>query len=185
VIDEFTEAMELLRRRGFAGADVTITTRDAFDEVSQHLVASVGDEPVGMIRLTRGSPSVLRSWAPSPEAIPPYPGCLELTRGVVHDEYRQAGLYKLMMLESVLWASHTGARFAMGAVEPDFPALPFLESLGFGAVGARIWIRDEPRSATLVQAMVCPVQENSHRWQPMLEHQTAKSALRGFDALRQ
>ncbi len=84
--DRFDSEIEALRRSDFELAAGTTRVRDAFDECSIYMLARVGDELVGAVRMTQ-PPAVLRGWLRGSRPVCPLAhhgsDVVEFTRGVV------------------------------------------------------------------------------------------------------
>jgi hypothetical protein len=159
--------MELLRARvlGYEPG----STRDHFDARSSHVVAYADGEPIGMVRETLSSPSLLACWARKRWPLPTGSDVVELTRGVVAPAWRGYGIYRLLMLEVLAALAPETVRTATAAIEPDFVGRRFLEGVGFRASGDGQFFRDEPRSMTFVVPIVAPVDAVRHeRWAELL-----------------
>ena len=151
--DRFDPEIEALRRSDFELAAGTTRVRDAFDECSSYMLARVGDELVGTVRMTQ-PPGALRGWLPNPgqSALPDGPGVVEFTRGVVARRWRGLGIYQLLMCATVLHAGKT-ATVAIAAVEPFLHVRGFLHLLGFRECGRPLIFHDGPGCRTLAQCM--------------------------------
>jgi hypothetical protein len=148
--------------------------RDPFDAYSCHLTAWYQRQPVGMVRLTRGPRFALVAWSKG-TFIPPADADLEMTRGVVHQDYRRIGLYKLLMIQSLLCSSRMQLHRAIAAVEPDFPGKPFLHSLGFIDHGSPL--RFDNFFAQPIECRIDPVREQL--WLKMFWEQSASMSTHG------
>jgi hypothetical protein len=106
---------------------------------------------------------------------------MELTRSVVRQEMRGLGLYRLLMLESVLRLPGLNATIATGAIEPDFFGRRFLQTLGFADVGEPLLFYDAPRAATRAQCISVAVTANKLReWRASWNEQRDALAARGW-----
>jgi hypothetical protein len=158
------------------------STRDSFDAHSSHVVACVDRTPVGMVRVTPANRSVLAWWADGVWSLPTGEGVVELNRGVVADEWRRHGVYRLLMLAVMAGLSEETVKIATAAIEPEFVGRRFLESLGFRAVGAAMALRDEPRSLTFAVPILTPVDaERRDRWRTLLAGWRDKLAGDGIE----
>jgi len=155
----FSDAMDRLRAMGW-DPPVPGSSRDRFDVVSRHVVARRDGEPVGMVRITPGGRSVLATWAGRPLPLASAPQLVELTRGVVARDLRRLGIYRLLMLETMLRIARLGGTVALAAIEPDFPGRPFLASIGFAHIGSPLVLRDAPRSGVFAQPIVVAVSDH-------------------------
>lgn len=143
----FSAPMELLRRVGYG---LETTSQDQFDhDRSLHAVALIASEPVGMVRLTPGLPSVLASWCRGELAVPTGEDVVELTRGVVHPHWRRCGIYEALMIRTLLASKALGKRVATGVLEPGSRIQPFLRSLGFEIGSSAMRFCDWPREVTM------------------------------------
>ncbi len=149
----FTVEMEMLRRHGWEQVSAA-GARDRFDAGSLHLTVAHDGRPVGMIRVTSGSPSVLHEWSSGKATLPQGDDVTELTRGVVARPFRRLGVYRLAMLDAILRMRPLGARVVTGAVDPHFPGRSFLAEVGFVDVGTPVLFDDYPRSRTLAQGLM-------------------------------
>ena len=151
--DRFDPEIEALRRSDFELAAGTTRVRDAFDDCSSYMLARVGDELVGTVRMTQ-PPGALRGWLPDPgqSVLPHGPGVVELTRGVVARRWRGLGIYQLLMCATVLRVSET-ATVGIAAVEPFLHVRGFLHLLGFQECGRPLIFHDGPGCRTLAQCM--------------------------------
>jgi predicted GNAT family N-acyltransferase len=151
--DRFDPEIEALRRSDFELAAGTTRVRDAFDDCSTYMLARVGDELVGTVRMTQ-PPVVLRGWLPDPEQLGMAhgPDVVEFTRGVVARRWRGLGIYQLLMCAAVLSAGET-ATAGVAAVEPFMHVRSFLRSLGFRERGRPLIFHDGPGCRTLAQCM--------------------------------
>jgi GNAT superfamily N-acetyltransferase len=129
---EINPKMAALRQMSY---DDYICGPDRFDGFSSHITAWCDSEPVGMVRLTQGPPFALTEWSGGAFQAPPGRGVIEMTRGVVHPEFRRAGIYKAVMLDALFFAHFSGLGVAIAAIQPDFVGRRFLESVGFSAFG--------------------------------------------------
>ena len=164
----FTTEMEKLRVLGWSGEQF-VAAKDHFDERSHHVVAIVNGAMVGMIRMTEAEPSVLQEWSEGMATLPHGPGVLELTRGVVHPGHRGLGLYRLMMLVSMLRGAESKFELVTAAVEPDFFGRKFLAELGFMDKSAPIPFHDLPREVTPAVCILAEITtQNIARWIAML-----------------
>jgi hypothetical protein len=171
---EFSCAMEALRRAGWADP-LLESARDEFDADSLHLVVRLLEQPVGMVRLTQGPQSPLCVWSGGRAPLPSDPSVAELTRGVVAPAMRRLGIYRLMMLETVLRLGIRGVLVATGAIEPDFPARFFLAELGFLNVSTPILFDDHPRRGTYAQCIRLDITPQKQvRWLICWEHLVAQ-----------
>src|SRR5262245_46602632 len=144
----FTGAMDRLRATGW-DPPVCASSRDRFDDRSRHVVARIADRPVGMVRLTVGGPSIMAAWSDGAAPLPSAPQVVELTRAVVASDVRRLGIYRLLMLESMLRLARLGGTVATAGIEPAFPGRRFLATLGFAELGCPVVLRDEPRTDTV------------------------------------
>ena len=151
--DRFDPEIEALRRSDFELAAGTTRVRDAFDDCSTYVLARVGDELVGAVRMTQ-PPGALRGWLPDPGqlAMAHGPEVVEFTRGVVARRWRGLGIYQLLMCASVLRACET-ATVGIAAVEPFLHVRGFLHLLGFSERGRPLIFHDGPGCRTLAQCM--------------------------------
>ena len=150
-VENFTPAMEKLRRSGFHDSACQLTSGDDFDNSSVHILATIDDALVGMIRLTMGLPSVLHNWAIGECLLPSGQGIANVTRGIVDEKWRGKSLYKLLMTETMIKAKQLGAHTAIAAVELDFPNRKFLSSLGFNDFGDFVVFNHPPVGDTTCQ----------------------------------
>jgi hypothetical protein len=151
--DRFDPEIEALRRSDFELAAGTTRVRDPFDECSSYMLARVGDELVGAVRMTQ-PPAALPGWLPDPSQLPLTngPGVVEFTRGVVSQRWRGLGIYQLLICASVLHAGKT-ATTAIAAIEPFLHVRHFLLLLGFRDRGRPLILHDGPGCRTLAQGM--------------------------------
>lgn len=127
--------METLRRSGFRPCNSSHSTEDQYDTHSEHVCIYKSDTIIGMVRITRQPPSVLSSWAIKSTDIPCGPHVVELTRAIVSADWRELGLYKLLMAYTTLYlAEWQDVEVSVGAIEYNFPAWAFLRSIGFEEV---------------------------------------------------
>src|SRR5262249_32621060 len=131
------------------------TTRDVFDDISIHLVASVGGRIIAVGRLTEEPPSVLQTWSDGKAPCPSGRGVIDLSRFVVSTAFRRIGLLKLLLSETVLFSYSIGVEYIVGAVESDAHHLSLGEPLGFEKSGAPILYRYPPLGEALCQTLVC------------------------------
>jgi hypothetical protein len=150
--DWFDPEIEALRRSDFELAAGTTRVRDAFDECSSYMLARVGDELVGALRMTQ-PPGALRGWLPDPgrSVLAHGPDVVEFTRGVVAWRWRGLGIYQLLLCASVLHAGKT-ATVAIAAIEP-FLFRDFLHQLGFRERGRPQIFHDGPGCRTVAHCM--------------------------------
>jgi DNA-binding transcriptional regulator YiaG len=143
---------------------------DPFDSCSFYVVGEIEGRIVGSIRLTdSGKASPLRAWARGSLSLPQGKGVVELTRGAVHPGKRNLGIYKSMMLRAVREAARSGFLRAVAAVEAqdDYflkSVKNYLHQIGFENVGKVVPFDDTPCKGTLLQPMVCNLQEMDARW---------------------
>lgn len=141
---------------------------DFFDARSYHCVASEGKLCIGSIRITRGTPSVFATWTNGQ-----FPSCItdsqaELTRGFVVPSSRGLGLYRVLMLAILISLERDEITTALGAVEPAFHHLGFLQQIGFELQGKPIVFLDTPRE-TVGQPITCSLQLGAHSHIQQLE----------------
>ena len=151
--DRFEPDIEALRRSDFELAAGTTRVRDAYDDCSSFVLARVGDELVGAVRMTQ-PPAALPGWLPDPRELPLAhgPHVVEFTRGVVSHRWRGRGIYQLLMCAAVLHAGKT-ATVAIAAIEPFLHVRHFLLLLGFFDRGRPMILHDGPGCRTLVRGM--------------------------------
>jgi hypothetical protein len=128
--------------------------------------------------LSRGDDSILREWSARSAPLPAHVRVMELTRGVVHAEYRGIGLYRLLMLETLLRLRSLRADLATAAIELEFFGRRFLfDDLGFCPVGAPVVLHDHPRTGTVVQCIALEVTaELAVRWRAQWARQMERFA---------
>jgi hypothetical protein len=102
-------------------------------------------------------------------------GVVEMTRGIVHPDFRQHGIYKALMIESMLRAESMGMDTAIAAVEPDFVGKPFLHSLGFVDCGA-VCSFDK---YFVAQPIRCEL-KHKEKWLGMYRNHIAGMSVRGI-----
>jgi hypothetical protein len=176
----FTTEMDILRRDGWDTCPAA-SARDEFDDLSWHLVVREGGCLVAMVRITMADRSLLSTWSVNQTPMPHGHDVAELTRAVVAAPRRRLGLYRLAMLETVLRLRALGARLATAAIEPDFPARPFLRVLGFAPAGEPVVFDDLPRSRTLAQPIVLAVDGRARlRWEEMRRAQLERLSDAGY-----
>lgn len=137
-IKEFTPEMENLRREGYknyAGFDKNAKVTDEFDAQSIHVIARFGKKLVGMVRLTAHSPSAYQTWAKEPLNLPIGEGVADITRGTISEEWRQMGIFKLLLPATVQVANDFGWHSIIAGVKPDAPHLPSFYELGYQDFG--------------------------------------------------
>jgi len=166
-----TQAMRALRLMSY---EDHACDRDAFDERSFHVTAWHRDEPVGMVRITPGPPFALVDWSGG-SFIPPVGADVELTRGIVHPECRRFGIYKFLMIESMLWVAGRGLESAVAAVNPDFQAKAFLSSLGFVDYGAPVLFDHY----FFAQPIACVIGSRPQLWASLRAEHLARIGERG------
>lgn len=151
--DRFDPEIEALRRSDFELAAGTTRVRDEFDDSSTYVLARVGDELVGTVRMTQPA-GALRGWLHDPRQLPMAhgPNVVEFTRGVVARRWRGLGIYQLLMCATVLRAGER-ATVAIAAVEPFLHVRGFLHLLGFQETGRPLIFHDGPGCQTLAQCM--------------------------------
>src|SRR5258708_35427958 len=134
---DMTTEMQQLREMSY---DDYVCGPDTFDRgKASHVTAWHKSLPVGMVRLTPGPPFALVEWSFGEFKPPPDPSLIEMTRGIVHPDFRRHGVYKALMIESLLRAQSMNMCTAIAAVEPDFVGKAFLHSLGFVDFGLPCW----------------------------------------------
>jgi len=174
-----SEAMERLRAEVLGC--LLQPSLDAFDDRSIHVSAFSDGRPIGMVRVTPSTPSVLAAWAADEWKLPVGNDIAELTRGVVAPAWRRGGVYRLLMLEVMTGLRPDEVRMATAAVEPDFVGRRFLESLGFRAEGEPQVFRDAPRQATLAVPIWTEVDlGQNRRWTLMLSQLREELAAQGI-----
>ena len=151
---KFDAAMDCLRCEFSDGEWPDGTSKDEFDDVSSHVIATVDGEPAGMVRLTRRPPSVLAAWALGKVHLPGGRDAVEAGRGVVARKWRGMGLYKLLMSEATYLCHRWEVPQVVAGVELDFPLLGFLERIGFRCVGRPILFRVPPKGEVVGQVVV-------------------------------
>src|SRR5262249_47287696 len=97
---------------------------------------------------------------------------VDLTRGFVVEGSRGLGLYKTMMLATLLATMTDASRHVRAAVEPTFHHLAFLIQLGFEVVAPPMTFYDQPRTTVAVR-LVCALAKRHREWTSQL------AALRG------
>lgn len=145
---------------------------DFFDARSYHCVAFEGKLCVGAIRITRGTPSVFATWTNGE-----FPSCVtdsqaDLTRGFVVPSSRGLGLYRVLMLAILISLERDALTTALGAVEPAFHHLAFLQQIGFELQGKPIVFLDAPRE-TVGQPITCSLQSGYRSHIQQLENTLA------------
>ncbi|HEY9843716.1 MAG: GNAT family N-acetyltransferase [Candidatus Sericytochromatia bacterium] len=111
---------------------------DEFELGSEYILAQIDSEPVGILRLSPWPVSPMTYWLATTKSPNPFileAGSIEVTGTVVGPEYRQRGLYRLIMLSTLLHCKARGAKVVCLAVEPGFPLMGFLHEIGFVTLG--------------------------------------------------
>ena len=176
----FTPEMDVLRRDGW-DACLAGSARDEFDDESTHLVVKQAGRLVSMVRITMAKRSVLGTWSRHCAPLPHGRDIAELSRSVVVASMRRLGIYRLVMLETVLRLRAMGARLATAAIEPDFPGRSFLAELGFVAVGQPVFFDDFPRSRTLAQSILLDMTvRREAKWEGMRRLQLERCLATGY-----
>jgi hypothetical protein len=134
-VTKFTSEIEKLRRTGFYGSSSETFSSDEFDTRSVHVLATIQDELVGMIRLTPEPPSILQKWSNGKAPIPNGEGVIDLTRGVVSKKWRNFDIFKLLICEAMIKAKDLGGEIAVASIAPHFPHRAFLTDIGFQNAG--------------------------------------------------
>ena len=174
--EQFDSRIEALRRTDYDPAAGSAYLRDAFDDRSTHVLASIDGALVGAVRLTQ-PPGVLRSWVGGARLpLPEGPGIAEFTRGVVSREWRGRGIYQLFMSAVVLRACET-ADMAIATVQVDLHARRYLSVLGFKDRGEPIAFKHAPGCSTLAQCIELDLQ--TAREAAAMQHQAARQRLLG------
>lgn len=136
VCDQFLPELDALRQTFSEEPWPDGTSEDSHDADSLHLVASVLEKPVGMLRISIHPVSPLLDWAISGDhGIQQTTGAAELTRAVIAPEWRGKSIYKALMSQAIIWSSSNRVDELIGAVECGSVLLPFLEECGFIQTG--------------------------------------------------
>jgi hypothetical protein len=134
--------MEQLRREGFPPQSSVQFTFDEFDGRSSHVCHWSGEMLIGMIRLTPGPDSMFERWTARKAVIPVGADVVDLNRVVVATQYRRMGVFKLIMLDSLLRAATGGFNAVVGATKPRREILPSMYQMGFESTGPVVLLRD-------------------------------------------
>jgi hypothetical protein len=180
VRNNFSPAMELLRREYADSAWPSSTSEDEFDQHSVHITASVDGDLAGMVRLTRRPVSVLSAWAIGPHHLPEGNDIMEATRGVVARRWRGMDLYKVMMAEVTRYCRHRGASRVVGVIASEFPLRGFLATIGYGNCGQPTWFHNPPKGPVWGQVILQEVMLSQVVASFALSRCIAKLRERGF-----
>lgn len=184
---ELSLDMSILRDGAFRKEVPDEPIYDPFDDGSVHILARVDGEPVCMARVSPWPVCPMGSWlklAESPNPFPTGAGSVELTGTVVSPDYRNRGLYRLLMLATLLYCRTAGYSSASAAVEPDFPACAFLEQAGFQTQPEPLLfvsqIGDRLTALPYWLDIAAPLPA---RWRALLEEQCRACAQHGLEVV--
>jgi hypothetical protein len=159
------------------------SARDEFDARSLFVIARVSGTDVGLVRLTPGPKCPMAVWSNGQFPVKSSETTVAMNRGLTSEKYRGMGLYPILMLESMLGAAQRGFETAVAAVEPGFPPLPFLRSLGWFVAGEPLLCEDVPRR-TVVVPIVCDLRGKSTEWIKMYEERIQRARSSGLEVVR-
>ena len=152
--DRFDSEIEALRRSDFELAAGTTRVRDAFDECSSYMLARVGDELVGAVRMTQPPAALRRLVSEIPASLS---AGQRSPRRRTHARRRLATVARIGNLST----AHVCRRAALRqggdrrhrGDEPFLHVRDFLLLLGFRDYGRPLILHDGPGCRTLVQCM--------------------------------
>lgn len=151
---------------------------DEFDDRSEFIVASSGPEAVGIVRLTGGAAGPLQKWCENNCPLPAGKEVVQMTRGVVHADFRGQRIYKCMMVCAIEYAHKSGFSTATAAVEPTFPNRAFLEELGFETLpGMSIYLYAPGKGPEALVNLVCNLSVAVHKLSSIKERLQFKSDI--------
>jgi len=135
---------------------------DQFDAKSTFVIARLDGEPVGMLRLTRGS-GPLQDWCLDGTNLPVGEEVIQLTRGVVLPEFRRRGVLRTMISAALDHVGRSGARLAVAAVEPTAPHLLSLLEAGFEPLPGVSLYAYAPQRTAYLTTMIYTVRKEARR----------------------
>lgn len=145
----FTLELAQLRNAGFTAEQSLL--EDPFDKHSQFIVLRERQKAIGAVRIGSSQHSALQYWSKQQFPLEASPTTAELTRGVVAKAYQGHGLFRLLILKTLLSLPSLGFQQANAAAEPYM--LRFYQEFGFEPIG-----KLQPFSIRGWTPMVQPIQ---------------------------
>lgn len=133
--NQFTPAIDWIRKEGFFKNESIESTRDEFDDHSKHLLLSFNTELVGYVRLTMPPPSVIFTWSQGKVKDPFQEHVIEYNRFVIAPKWQRLGLPSVFAAEALLYAYQRGFIYGAALVDPVVVS-PMLVKLGFDILEA-------------------------------------------------
>lgn len=168
----FTAEMEQLRREGNPPQPPRLDAADEFEGRSLHLCYRVNGALAAMTRMTAGPKSMFETWTAGAAEIPIGPTILDLNRVVVAVRFRGLGLFRLVMIDSLLRSVEKGFVSVVGATKPGREIVPAMLEMGFEAAGPEVMLTDPVNGRFPIQPyVVWDVIRHERRWREMFSQQ--------------
>lgn len=150
ILTAFSKQIEQLRVESAPKGD--LDSQDHIDKEGKcsYLILENDLKIIGSIRISSSTSSILKHWSNNKFPFPYATNIAELTKGVVSHEYRLKGLYKLMLLETLLRLPELGYSMATAAIRPSLSHRSFLEMLGFKEYQKTILFGDKNASFEVI-----------------------------------
>ncbi|MGO9107707.1 MAG: hypothetical protein ACLP9L_00610 [Thermoguttaceae bacterium] len=138
---EFNAEIDQLRSECFSGQYTAGTSRDSFDERSEHVLIRIDGTLAAAGRLTPGPDHFHSAGVKGAVPIPNGPDSVSLNRVHVAPAFRgrDHDLFELILLDGLLLAAQLGFRWVDGSYRPRHFKL-FAQELGFREVGPPVEI---------------------------------------------
>ena len=176
-----TAEMESLRREGNPPPPPRSDAADEFEGRSVHVCYRVDDGLAAMTRLTAGPKAMFETWTAGAAEIPTGSEVVDLNRVVVAVRFRGLGLFRLVMVDSLLRSVEKGFVSVVGATKPGREIVPAMVEMGFEAAGPEVMVGDPVNGRFLIQPyVVWDVSRHEGRWREMFSQQRKRLGEVGY-----
>jgi hypothetical protein len=177
----FTAEMEALRREGNPPQPPRSDAADEFEGRSVHVCYRVDSTLAAMTRLTAGPKAMFEMWTAGAAEIPTGPDVVDLNRVVVAVRFRGLGLFRLVMVDSLLRSVQRGFVSVVGATKPGREIVPAMLEMGFQAAGPEVMVTDPVNGRFPIQTyVVWEVSQHEGRWREMFSEQRKRLGEVGY-----
>lgn len=149
------------------GYNQHVKGEDEFDGISTFIVARVGSEAVGQIRITPSLHGPLKEWFLGESPVSLGSDCVDLTRAVVIPWLRGTGVFQMLMIYALQTALEEGHKRARAGVALEAKHYERVRELGFERAGGPLFYDDHQLQPSQGYMIVCHFAESSHLWKPL------------------
>ena len=182
ISNTFDPEMDKLRQLYLYGKLLS-SAKDDFDDKSQHLALHINGTLASCMRFSPGIP-IYKEMANNQVDAPTGNETVDMTRALVHQDYKGLGLYELICLLGLFHSRNLGFKTVIGGFIIGNPVASKLYNLGFENCGQAVPGKNLPSSSKFgtsnIQLVTCDIHTKQHLWQKFFADRIAFLKERGF-----